>query len=53
MNEYENEMKSNPFTLSFGNKPFEYINGESEKTSLSKNRPARRPFRIASLQGIH
>ncbi|HBN00631.1 MAG TPA: Archaeal ATPase [Firmicutes bacterium] len=33
MNEYENK-KSNPFTLSFGKKPFEYIGREDSKKEL-------------------
>ena len=55
MNEYENEMKSNPFTLSFGNKPFEYVSRESEKTELieklTSETPASHCFIITGVRG--
>ena len=34
MKEYESVEKSNPFTLSFGNKPFEYVSRENDKRDL-------------------
>ncbi len=34
MNEYENLETLNPFTLSFGNKPLEYVSRESDKRDL-------------------
>ena len=34
MKEYETKVNNNPFTLSFGNKPYEYVSRENDKLGL-------------------
>lgn len=56
MNEYESKKtRSNPFTLSFGSKPFEYIKRDDEKneiiSKISSENPASRSFVITGVRG--
>ena len=55
MKEYENYVASNPFTLSFGNKPYEYVSRESDKNELIEKISAPTPishcFMISGVRG--
>ncbi len=55
MNEYESNKKSNPFTLSFGNRPFEYVSRETDKRDLIEKLNSETPmshcFIITGVRG--